>query len=473
MWLDWWNHGSPTTGGKPTQTCVPGRMQWEQMLSQMASELGDNSKSDLKKNIGTPNSLYSFIDTLDTWIAVYNQVNGGAPPPNKSALFQASTWIEAKASFLEEMFFTFFTRPFGINYEKGRVTVVNDAIAEMTGMRTRWITHAKSMNPQLTTRLTPVRKYHFIDQNSIIHNGMKLNENIYNTVRVGKETLSINGAIPPNYRRVLDVTDLINCPDQNLGVSGSALPRLIAQSYLRDEVGKMYSGEIVLRGIPDIEPYDCLILLDPSTSIAGVVEVDKVIHSFTIETGYITIVYPRALVAINESTSANLIRMFSMVFANTLFSMSNYFNKDTTTQKVTDSAIAAVAGIDATLLAASNPMATVLLSSALMVGFVIVGYKLTGQNAGLVLPVTKFGRPWWGGLEGYTISDFWTNYINNNFKEWTAENIYPLIDTWRAVNNETGQPLPIQNQPTTPALSAPQGTGGGSGPQPKPSPYHY
>ena len=115
----------------------------------------------------------------------------------------------------------------------------------------------------------PLRRYHFIDHQSIVHNGIRLNEKIYNAVRIsdpeknGKgQVIPANGSIPSNYLRLLDVTDQINDPKQNVidqSSGNTGLMMAYAQSFLKEEVGKMYRGELVLRGIPEIEPADVLL----------------------------------------------------------------------------------------------------------------------------------------------------------------------------------------------------------------------
>jgi hypothetical protein len=114
---------------------------------------------------------------------------------------------------------------------------------------------------------------------------------------------------------MLDVTDQINDPKQNVidqSFSGSTgLIMAYAQSFLREELGKMYRGELVLRGIPEIEPMDVLLMTDPSTGMMGPIEVETVTHVMNIESGLITIVKPRAVVNINEAASANFLRMLT------------------------------------------------------------------------------------------------------------------------------------------------------------------
>lgn len=122
-----------------------------------------------------------------------------------------------------------------------------------------------------------------------------------------------NANIPPNHLRMLDITDQINDPKRNVidqSLSGSTgLIMSYGQSFLREEVGKMYRGELLLRGIPEIEPMDVLLIMDPSTGMSGPIKVETVTHMMNQESGFITIVKPRAVVSVNEAASANFLRM--------------------------------------------------------------------------------------------------------------------------------------------------------------------
>jgi hypothetical protein len=104
---------------------------------------------------------------------------------------------------------------------------------------------------QSTDFLKPVRRYHFIDHQSIVHNGMRVNDKIYNLIRIGDPDkngksypIPANASIPPNHIRALDVTDQINDPKRNVidqSLSGNTgLIMAYAQSFLREELGKMY-----------------------------------------------------------------------------------------------------------------------------------------------------------------------------------------------------------------------------------------
>ena len=135
-----------------------------------------------------------------------------------------------------------------------------------------------------------------------MHNALEINGRVYNTVKIGNEDpVYANQNIPAQHRRLLDVTHLINDPQKN--VIDQGLVMQCAQSFLREELGKMYRGEIILRGNPKIRPMDILILTDPSTGMTGPLEVEQVIHSLNLENGFVTIVKPRACITVNEAAS--------------------------------------------------------------------------------------------------------------------------------------------------------------------------
>jgi hypothetical protein len=196
--------------------------------------------------------------------------------------------------------------------------------------------------------LKPIRRYHFIDHQSIIHNEITINDKIYNQVKIGDGltgnsggkiySIAANGNLPACHIRSLDVTERINNPKQNVidqtieapGTDGRyGLIMAYAQSFLREEVGKMYRGELLLRGIPEIEPMDVLLLMDIPGALLGPVEVEKVTHIFNQEMGFVTIIKPRALTVVNEAATANFVRVLMQTFGGSLAEI----NRLTTTEK--------------------------------------------------------------------------------------------------------------------------------------------
>lgn len=89
----------------------------------------------------------------------------------------------------------------------------------------------------------------------------------------------------------------------NKGISGSSdqlSARRVGLYHLKNSLKKIYAGEIILMGNPEIRAWDLLYICDSYERIFGMVEVGQVIHHFTPETGFITSITPNALVTVND-----------------------------------------------------------------------------------------------------------------------------------------------------------------------------
>ena len=312
-----------------------------------------------------------------------------------------------------------------------------------------------------SARIRPIRRYHLIDHNTIIHNGLCVNDKIYNAVRIGDGESGgksipflANGAIPAQHVRMLDVTELINDPKRNvldpscvvrsLG-SKSGLSMAYAQSFLKEEVGKMYRGDIVLRGVPEIEPWDVLMLFDPSTAIFGAVEVDQVIHSFNLENGYITIVKPRAVVAVNEASSAQFLNTIMHTMAITLPSIMRIGSLNGPAATIALAETGVVVGLGTYLASTALGGAAVtgaaaffatppgwIVAAVLCVGALGLGVMywagLNSENTPLVVvPVMRFNRPWVGGLQGWKVTDL-IGIVNGQARQVWATEVAPIAE---------------------------------------------
>lgn len=363
-------------------------------------------------------------------------------------------------------------------------------------------TSMMAANQQSTDMLKPMRRYHFIDHQSIVHNGIKLNDKIYNAVRIcdpeknGKaHPIKANASIPDNYTRVLDVTDQINDPKQNVidqSMGNGGLMMAYAQSFLREEVGKMYRGEVVLRGIPEIEPADVLLVTDPSTGMVGPFEVETVTHVINPDEGFITIVKPRAVVCINEAASAAFLRQALMAMGTVIPEVHRISSLSSTVW--TELGVAGAAGVGvgtavgAGLSAGAGAVSGVAAGSSILApaaaatmewaaagaavlsgppGWIILGLcTVAAMGAGVwwfidatsklnplvICPMTKFGRPWVGGIEGWAMNDL-VGVVNNKATQFMVDEVYPLLDSWKALHG-----YPTQVNPTSSSqwnLSAP------------------
>lgn len=70
---------------------------------------------------------------------------------------------------------------------------------------------------------------------------------------------------------------------------------VVGVSLLQREAEKMYQGTIEIVGNPNIEPFDILHIQDYTNDMHGVVEVEEVVHTFTPDRGFRTIITPNLI----------------------------------------------------------------------------------------------------------------------------------------------------------------------------------
>jgi hypothetical protein len=259
--------------------------------------------------------------------------------------------------------------------------------------------------------LQPVRNWHYLDRRTILHDGIILNDQIFNTVCIGKDTIPANAMIPEHYRRVLDVNQLIVNVEQNVLNQRDVFKKAYAQTFLREEVGKMYRGEIVLLGTPEIEPFDVLVLNDPTVGISGPVEVESVIHSFSQENGYITIVRPRALVTMNDRMTISILTGLKDLWSEA-WSYSDSIN---------EKGILPVPGVNV------DPAALMATSVASL--YWVLGGEPTA-NTILISPLTRFNRPWLGGVQGWKVTDIY-GYLEDRKTRFWEDEFEPLLESYK------------------------------------------
>jgi hypothetical protein len=70
---------------------------------------------------------------------------------------------------------------------------------------------------------------------------------------------------------------------------------VVGVNLLKNEVEKMYQGTIEIIGNPAIKPFDILHIQDYTNDMHGVVEVEEVIHTFTPDRGFRTVITPNLI----------------------------------------------------------------------------------------------------------------------------------------------------------------------------------
>ena len=314
-----------------------------------------------------------------------------------------------------------------------------------------------STEPRPSDRMQPVRKWHLVTYYNIIHNGIQLNGDINNAVRVDENTVPANDCMSAfsAHLRVLDCDSLIIDPVNN--VRRPNLYRPYAQSFLKDELGKMYRGELVLSAVPEIDPFDIILLVDPENGMMGPIEVDTVIQSFDPEMGHITIVKPKAVVLVNEAMTAGLGVAISAFFSNcvdeTKSAVKSLINAPASAQVTIGTGVAAaaaggalalntVAGVTSaaagaagvTLTVAAGPAVAALAVALLGVGLVWMVNKRQDLNPVMLAPLSRYGIPWIGGVDGWRMADLHSWLAS----EWRTFNTYELQPTLKGARDLYG-----------------------------------
>lgn len=70
---------------------------------------------------------------------------------------------------------------------------------------------------------------------------------------------------------------------------------------LKDYVKEMYKGELIVLGDPAVKPYDKITICDTYEDISGNVEVESVVHMFSVDTGFTTSITPDCISAIDNN----------------------------------------------------------------------------------------------------------------------------------------------------------------------------
>ena len=186
-------------------------------------------------------------------------------------------------------------------------------------------------------RRKPFQQFHYYDSyNDIIYNSLKASETnmktnavgtwegtdwLWGTAQqsVGPIYLDIN--IYPEYQKSMTVeTGLISGGDGGIDIPvlnalaekfnydecqgrvNKSLAEKVTTNVLRQSVKDMYEGEICVIGDASLKPYDRVSMVDMYEDVSGDVEVETVIHSMNIETGFTTTFVPDVIVRAEHSS---------------------------------------------------------------------------------------------------------------------------------------------------------------------------
>ena len=182
----------------------------------------------------------------------------------------------------------------------------------------------------------PFQQFHYYDSyNDIIYNSLKASESNMKTNAVGTwegtdylwgtsqqsvGPIYLDMNIYPEYQKSMTVETglvaggdgLIDIPILNAlsekynfneyaGRVNKSLAEKVTTNVLRQSVKDMYEGEVCIIADPSLKPYDRVTIVDMYEDISGDVEVETVIHSMNIETGFTTTFIPDLIVRVENT----------------------------------------------------------------------------------------------------------------------------------------------------------------------------
>lgn len=119
------------------------------------------------------------------------------------------------------------------------------------------------------------------------------------------------------------------------------LARRYASQLLANSLKRTYKGSLTILGRPKLKPYDILYIYDSYGDMAGPVEIEEVVHSFSQDTGFITEVVPNMIVVVREEVTMLMVDAISKFF----------------TEQIKDYTVGAIAGLGVGTMFFSGAMA--------------------------------------------------------------------------------------------------------------------
>lgn len=176
-------------------------------------------------------------------------------------------------------------------------------------------------------RVQPFRNYHFLsDKVNIVANNIALSSDAYNAVKVQYtedvlDDMDEQGNVNWRTKNIFELKADMDIRDNNVNLLFSQQPNCeqedmaarYAQGLLLRHLKDVYTGSITILGDASVKPYDTCFISDEYTDMFGPVEVERVVHHFSQEAGFITEITPDLCVSGNNyaiSTSWDVMKQF-------------------------------------------------------------------------------------------------------------------------------------------------------------------
>jgi len=96
--------------------------------------------------------------------------------------------------------------------------------------------------------------------------------------------------------------------------STSDLARRYASQLLANSLKRTYKGSLIVIGNAKIKPFDIVWLYDNYSDMAGPIEVEEVVHTFSRETGFVTEIVPNMIVTVKEEVTTLMVDAIGALF---------------------------------------------------------------------------------------------------------------------------------------------------------------
>lgn len=318
--------------------------------------------------------------------------------------------------------------------------------------------------------IKPFRNYHLVtSDHHIIRNDIRASSiGIYNTVSVGyfsgggssdDAIKRLQGTEPPKdvFRLKVDAA----LPDEEIqeafiqypSCEGKTLGKLYALGALKRFMREVYKGELVIMGNPAIKPYDIVYVFDEYTDMVGPIEVRRVVHTLSQETGFVTAITPDLCTTVNEWSTLSTLDAMGLVAEGVMkdvfkigrtgpsapreVSDSKRLSLGVSAQKADSLGTAAralvpVVGAAAAVSILAGPLAPLVVApNALIGGFIaakLVNYSQF-RHPITFSPLIYKGRPMMAGVASKQINNTWVHRLDKWWKDGVKG--FPLvIEDW-------------------------------------------
>ena len=169
--------------------------------------------------------------------------------------------------------------------------------------------------------------------------------------------------------------------------------------------------------------------------MVGPIEVDSVIQSFTQETGWISIIKPRALIASNDRATAP-----ALVGLGDLLGGLNYRIGTAGDNSPVLNDPKSQIGFNVLGLKAGVTGVALLLGAVYWAISACIFHKGVSRNIMQICPLSRFNRPWVGGLQGWSVTDMIGSWQQSAVRLWESE-FDPLLESYMRTKNLVIDPI--------------------------------